>query len=360
MVDLKANYISIKKELDNAILDVAKNGSYILGEEVDKFQKEFSEYNNAKFCVGVSNGTEAIHLALGACGIKKGDEVITTSFTAVPTITAIESAGAIPVFVDINPDTFNIDHELIKRKITEKTKAIVPVHLYGNPCDMDEIIEIGSKYNLNIIEDACQAHGAEFKSKKAGSFGDAGCFSFYPTKNLGCMGDGGAVITDKKEIADELILLRNYGQKEKYNHIERGFNCRLDEIQAAILRVKLKYLDTWNEKRIKGALLYSDLIRNPKITTPSISPDAKHVFHLYTIKSKERKDIIDILTKNKIRYCIHYPAPIYMQQAYKDYMTEKNRCPNAERLSHEVISIPLYPEIDEKKIQFVAEILNKV
>ena len=360
MVNLKANYFSIKDEIDSAVSNVVESGSYILGGEVKKFEEEFAKYNNARFCVSVSNGTEAIHISLMACGVKEGDEVITTPFTAVPTIVAIESAGGVPVFADIKPETFNIDPEAIKKKITHKTKAIVVVHLFGNPCEMDKIMEIAKNNNLKVIEDACQAHGAEFNSVKVGTFGDVGCFSFYPTKNLGAMGDGGAVITNNREIADELILLRNYGQTEKYNHFKKGFNYRLDEIQAAILRAKLRHLEEWNKKRINAALLYNSLIKNPNIVLPSILPNAKHVFHMYTLRVKEREKLINMIEKNKIFWGIHYPLPVYLQTAYREYRTPENRCPNAEMVSQEVISIPLHPEITEDKIRFVADVLNKV
>jgi dTDP-4-amino-4,6-dideoxygalactose transaminase len=360
IIDLKENYHSLENEIEEAILRVAKSGSYILGEEVKKFQEEFAEYNGAKFCVGVANGTEAIHLSLRALGIKEGDEVITTPFTAVPTITAIEMTKATPIFVDVNSSTFNIDSSLIEEKITEKTKAVVVVHLFGQPCEMDRILDIAKKYNLKVIEDACQAHGAEFGSKKVGTFGEVGCFSFYPTKNLGGIGDGGAIITNHKEIAEKLLLLRNYGQKEKYNHVEKGFNSRLDEIQAAILRVKLKHLDKLNAKRKEAALNYSNLITNSSITKPWIQSKGYHVFHMYSILSEKRDRIIFEFKKEDIGYGIHYPQTIYFQEAYKEYNTEKNKCFNAEKISKEIISIPLYPEISLENIKKVSEVLNKI
>ena len=353
--DLKPQYFQLKKEIDGAVRQVIERGRFILGEEVEAFEKEFAEYCGCGYGIGVGSGTEAIHLALIALSIQPGDEVITVPNTAVPTVSAISFAGAIPKFVDINPDTYTIDVTKIESAITKKTKAIIPVHLYGQCADMDTILDISKKYNLAVIEDACQAHGAAYKGKKAGSMGNAGCFSFYPTKNLGAFGDGGMVVANDAAIAERLKLLRNYGQEKRYFHRIKGFNSRLDEIQAAILRVKLKCLDQWNTTRMEKAALYKRLLRDvSNIITPIEAPYSSHVYHLFVIRCEERDDLQGFLSEKGIGTLIHYPRPIHLQESYRDLKYEKGDLPAAEHCAETILSLPLYPEIKDSEIEFIA------
>jgi dTDP-4-amino-4,6-dideoxygalactose transaminase len=352
--DLKPQYSHLKKEIDGAVRQVIERGWFILGEEVAAFEKEFSFYCGSSFGVGVGSGTEALHLSLIALSVGHGDEVITVPNTAVPTVSAISFAGAVPKFVDINPDTYTIDVTKIESAITEKTKAIIPVHLYGQCADMDAILDISKKYNLAVIEDACQAHGATYKGKKAGSMGDAGCFSFYPSKNLGAFGDGGIVVTNDAAIAERLKLLRNYGQEKRYFHRIKGFNSRLDEIQAAILRVKLKCLDQWNTTRMGKAALYKRLLRDvSNIITPIEAPYSSHVYHLFVIRCEERNNLQGFLSEKGIGTLIHYPRPIHLQESYKDLRCEKGDLPVAEHCAETILSLPLYPEIKDSEIEFI-------
>tara|TARA_Y100000034_G_C6908865_1_gene422660 strand:- start:2364 stop:3482 length:1119 start_codon:yes stop_codon:yes gene_type:complete len=350
-------YHKIKEEINIAIDTVFNSSRFILGNQVKGFEKEFASYINTNSCVGVGSGTEALHLSLVALGIKQGDEVITVPNTAVPTVNAISFANAKPIFVDIDESTYNIDPEKIKDKITEKTKAIIPVHLYGHPCDMDPILEIAKKYNLKVIEDCAQAHGTLYKNKKVGTFGDIGCFSFYPTKNLGAYGDAGAIVTNNNELSEKVKLLRNYGQTSRYKHDILGFNSRLDEIQAAILRVKLKYLNKYNEMRRNTAIYYNKLFTENKnnIMTPYEANYAKHVYHLYVIRTKNRNKLMDYLTSKSIQTLIHYPIPIHLQNAYSFLNIKKGSYPISERVSNEVMSLPIYPFIKEEETKEVAD-----
>jgi dTDP-4-amino-4,6-dideoxygalactose transaminase len=307
-MDLKKQHLELKKELDKAISSVLDSGRFILANNVGAFEKEFSKYCNSKFGIGVANGTDAIHLALRANNIGEGDEVITVPNTAVPTVAAIEMVQAVPVFVDID-ETFTIDVNKIESAITEKTKAIIPVHLFGNVCNMDPIIKIAKKHDLKIIEDCAQAHGAEYKGKKLPVSG-TGCFSFYPTKNLGAYGDAGMVVTDDKEVAEKVKLLRCYGESKRYKNEIPGFNSRLDELQAAILRVKLKHLNTWTKNRRKLAEIYNKNLKN--VLIPVEKDYAKHVYHLYVIRSKDRNQLRDHLKAKGISTLIHYPLPIHL------------------------------------------------
>ncbi|HEY4662905.1 MAG TPA: DegT/DnrJ/EryC1/StrS family aminotransferase [Candidatus Humimicrobiaceae bacterium] len=351
--NLHRQYQKYKKEIDDVIQDVLDNGHFILGENVKKFEEEFAEYCGAKFGTGVGSGTEAIHLALLACGIESGDEVITVSNTAVPTVSAITAANAAPVFIEIDEFSYNINPDLIEERISEKTRAIIPVHLYGNPCNMNGISKMAKKYSLKVVEDCAQAHGAEYKGRKVGTFGDAGCFSFYPSKNLGAYGDGGMVITNDAELDHKLKLLRNYGQEKRYFSIVKGFNSRLDEIQAAILRFKLKKLDFWNELRIKIAKKYSDSFSGSGIICPKLNDDSKHVFHLYVARVKDRDCFINYLEKNGIGVFIHYPIPVHLQQAYKELNVKEGSLPVTEKVSKEIVSIPIYPELEESEIGYI-------
>lgn len=358
-VDLKAQYETIKTEIQSAIAKVLEKGDFILGEELKLFEEEFANYCGVKYCVGVASGTEALWLALLALGIKEGDEVITAANTFIATALAITMAGAKPVLVDIDPKTYNINPKLIEEKITEKTKAIIPVHLYGQPADMDEINKIAKKYNLFVLEDACQAHGASYKGKRCGSLGHAAAFSFYPAKNLGAYGDGGAVVTNSGEIAEKIRMLRDYGQKEKYRHLVRGYNSRLDTLQAAILRVKLKKLDEWNKKRMKAAEKYNELLKKTEAVLPERASDRTHVYHLYVIRTKHRNELQKYLEKKGVFTGIHYPIPIHLQPSFAFLKLKRRSFPIAEKYAEKILSLPMFPEITEQQIKYVAaEIKN--
>lgn len=369
-VDLSKQYLTIKEEIIPAISKVLNKGWFILGKEVASFEVEFARYCQSKYAVGVGSGTEALHLSLLACGVKPGDEVITVPNTAVPTVSAICFANARPVFVDINPKTYTMNPDSLKEclrkrfgnrnsRLTKKPKAVIPVHLYGHPADMDAILEAARKYNLKVIEDACQAHGAEYKGKMVGSIGDAGCFSFYPTKNLGAYGDGGMVVTSDQEVAEKLRMLRNYGEKEKNHNVIRGFNSRLDEIQAAILRIKLTHLDRWNEVRRRYANLYNSLLKGSFVTTPVEKYFAKHVFHLYVIRAQARDKLQGWLKNKGVFTSIHYPVPIHFQQAYRDLGYAEGDFPVAEKYAKEILSLPIFPELTEDQIEFISRAIRE-
>lgn len=352
----KAQYMAHKDEIDSAVKRVLDSGWYILGREVELFEIEWARYLGVNYAIGVGSGTEALHLALRVCGIGQGDEVITVSHTAVATIAAIELAGANPVFVDINPDTYTIDTNAILEAITEKTKAVIPVHIYGHPAEMSKILAVAKKQKLYVIEDCAQAHGAEYNGKKVGSLGDIGCFSFYPTKNLGALGDGGALVTNNRNLKERALLLREYGWKERYISKIQGWNTRLDEIQAAILRVKLKYLDQDNAARQKLAKLYRNGLRDMAITLPKERKDCSHVHHLFVIRNTMRNDLMKRMQSQNIGVGIHYPLPVHMQPAY---LRIGGSYPNTERISHEILSLPIYPELNEGEIIKVINAIKK-
>ena len=348
----------MKKGIDKSINDVLESGWFILGKNVEFFEKEFASFCNVKHGIGVASGTDALFLSLTALGIKGGDEVITTPLSAVATSFAITFIGAIPVFVDIEPETYNIDAAKIEEKITKKTKAILPVHLYGHPCDIDPILDIAKKHNLCVIEDACQAHGAEYKGKKTGGFGNLAAFSFYPTKNLGACGDGGIITTNIDELEGKIRLLRDYGQKIKYHHSVLGFNSRLDELQAAILRVKLKNLERWNEKRRRNARLYNKLLNSLDVVLPKEKKYAKHIYHQFIIRIKKRDQVQNWLKSNGVLTDIHYPIPIPFQKAYKNLSLSKGSFPIVENFVNENLSLPIFPELEDKQIQKVARLIK--
>jgi dTDP-4-amino-4,6-dideoxygalactose transaminase len=348
-LDLNKEYEKIKTEIDQAIKRVLDSGWYILGKEVEQFEQEFSEYLGTKYGIGVNSGSDALFLAVKALGIGEGDEVITVSHTFISTVDAVARNGAKPVFVDVEPDTYCIDVSKIEQVITDKTRAILPVHLYGHPANMDPIMEIAEKHDLSVIEDACQAHGAEYKSKKAGSIGAVGCFSFYPVKNLGAYGDGGIVVTSDEELAEKLRMSRNYGQPQKYYHDFVGVNSRLDEIQAAILRVKLKYLDEWNERRRKIAKLYNERLESLGVIIPAEKKYARHVYHLYVIRRKDRDKLQQYLQKKGIQTQIHYPIPVHKQKAYSESGGDTSLA-ITEKVCNEVLSLPIHPWLKEEEI----------
>lgn len=355
--DLKKDYLPIEKEVKQAINKVFSEGCFILGKEVESFEQEFAEYCKCAFGTGVASGTEALQIAILSCNVTPGDEIITVANAGVPTIAAITSTGALPVFVDIDLKSYNIDVSKIEQKITNKTRAILPVHLFGQCADMDPILRISKKYNLKVIEDACQAAGAMYKGKKAGSIGDVGCFSFYPTKNLGAYGDGGIIITNNSSLDYKAKMLRNYGQTQKNFSELRGINSRLDEIQAAILRTKLQHLDKWNNKRLEIAQIYNKNIANIHITKPSKLGYGIHIYHLYVIACPYRDKLQSYLTNNKIQTLIHYPIPVYKQIAYREF--NKCQCLITEEFSKKILSLPLYPSISKEEIYYICEILNK-
>lgn len=348
--DIGGQYRSIKNEIDSAVSEVLESGWYILGNKVEQFEKNFAKYCQAKYGVGVANGTDALHLSLLACGVGNGDEVITVANTATPTVLAITYTGATPVFVDIEPESYTIDVEKIEDNISEKTKAILPVHLYGQPADMYPILDIAQEHGLSVVEDACQAHGAEYKGQKVGALGDVGCFSFYPTKNLGGYGDGGIAVTNNEELDEKLRMLRNYGMKKQYHSLIKGFNSRLDELQAAILNVKLKKLDEWNEARRKNAKQYYELLEN--VVTPVEKSYAKHVYHLYVIRYENRDQMQHKLAKEGINTLVHYPIPIHNQDAFMDL--KEVHLPNTEYYADKILSLPIFPELTEKEITHIS------
>lgn len=356
--DLKRQYLFAKEKVDGEIKKVLHSGWYILGKEVEAFEKEFAAYCGCSFGIGVGSGTEALHIALLACGIKPKDEVITVANAGVPVVVAITLAGAVPAFVDINSDTYNIDVSKIKERITNKTKAILPVHLYGQCADMKQVLKIAKKRRLKIIEDACQAHGASYNDRKAGSMGDMGCFSFYPTKNLGGYGDGGMIVTNDKSLAKMAMMLRDYGQIRRYHHEIKGFNSRLDEIQAALLKIKLRYLDKWNDRRVKIAQIYGKNITNKLILRPEKIKESFHVYHLYVIACRCRDKLQSYLRNNGIQTLIHYPLPVYRQKAYAEFESYSD-CKITDRYSKMILSLPLYPEMKTEEALYVCDIINK-
>lgn len=362
MVDLKRQYNELKAEIDVAVLNALEATQFILGPNVQKFEEEAAAYLGVKHAVGLANGTEALHLALLACGIGPGDEVITTPFTFIATAEAISYVGAKPVFVDIEPDTFNIDPSKIESHLTRrdasKVKAIIPVHLYGQAADMDPIMDTAKKFNLKIIEDCAQSFGGDYKGKMTGGFGEFGCFSFFPSKNLGCYGDGGMVTTNDSELAEKVKMLRNHGSKVRYYHSIIGYNSRLDEIQAAILRVKLTRMKKFNELRNRNAHLYSKSFKGSGVTPPYEDGNGMHVYHQYTVKVMNRDRIIEALTKEGIASAIYYPVPLHQQDVYKnDY--QGLTLSNTEMVSKEVLSLPIFPELTEDEINRVVSVVIK-
>jgi dTDP-4-amino-4,6-dideoxygalactose transaminase len=354
-LDIKRQDESIKDDIQFAIKRVVEHGWFILGEEVESFEKEFADYCSVRYCIAVGSGTDALHLALVSLDIKEDDEVITVANSFIATALSISYVGAKPVFADIDPITYTISPGEIEARITEKTKAIIPVHLFGQPAAMEEILKIATAYNLKVIEDACQAHGTIYGNRKVGGLGDIGCFSFYPGKNLGAYGDGGALVTNDDTIADRLRLLRNYGQKKKYEHALKGFNSRLDEIQAAILRVKLKHLNGWNKKRKAIANQYAAMLKGVPVVLPPQNKGSS--WHIYPIRTKERDKLQEHLQWNNITTIIHYPIPIHLQMAYGDDGYHSGELPITEQYANELLSLPLFPEMTDDEIEFVS---NKV
>jgi len=364
IVDLKVQYNSIKEEVDAAIQNVIQSGQFILGPEVSTFEEKMAAYCGTKYAIGVASGTDALKLALIACGIQPGDEVITTPFTFAATVEVIVQCGAIPVFVDINPRTFNIDPDKIDKRVTPRTRAIIPVHLYGQPADMDPITEIARKYNLKVIEDCAQSLGAEYKGRKTGSIGDTGCFSFFPSKNLGAYGDGGMVVSGNPEITEMVSSLRKHGAQKGYYYELIGYNSRLDALQAAILNVKLRRIDEWVELRRQKASLYEWLLSEiDGIEPPHIEKYAKSSFNYYTIRIKDsnlnRKNLKNHLVTRGIQTMIYYPLSLHLQRAYNFLGYKEGDFPESEKAQEEVISLPIYPELREEQMQEVVQSIGE-
>lgn len=386
VMDLSRQYRQIKKELNAALQGVFTRSNYVLGEEVKSLEQEFGRYLGVKYAVGVNSGTDALFLALKACGIKEKDEVITCAFGYIASVLGISYCGAKPVLVDVNVQDYNIDVTKIEKAITSRTKAILPVHLYGQMCDMVPLMRLARKYNLKVIEDCAQAHGASLRLDiatagklnlpeeasgvvrmaglpagalaKAGTIGDVGCYSFYPTKNLGAYGDGGMLVTNNKQVYKQLLLLRDYGRKGRYEFAIKGYNSRLDEIQAAMLRVKLKHLTQWNQQRQQAAALYNKNVKQEHLILPLTNSGRNHVYHLFVARTANREQLQQYLQKQGVGTAIHYPIPIHLQEAYRDLKYKKGNFPIAEQISQEVLSLPMFPELKNSEIQYICKQLN--
>lgn len=359
-VDLTTQHQNIRNEINAAIQGVLDRGDFILGNDVTKFEEEFAAYCGTKYAIGVDNGLSALELSLRAFGIGPGDEVIVPAHTFVASAAAITFAGATPVFVDVDSETLNIDPERIEEAITPHTKAIIPVHIYGLPANMQMILDLAKKFNLKVVEDACQAHGASYNGQHAGSIGDAASFSFYPTKNLGACGDGGIVTTNDAKVAETIRSLRNCGQTSKNVHELEPFNRRLDSIQAAILRVKLRYLDQWIESRRKLATHYTKLLKDANVRLPAEPQGYQSVYHLYVIRSQNRDALQSHLNERGIGTAIHYPTPVHLQPFFSNGKDRRGEFPIAEKICNEILSLPMFPELTEKQVELVASEINRI
>jgi dTDP-4-amino-4,6-dideoxygalactose transaminase len=357
-VDLQAQYQALKPEIDRAVLDVFEHAQFILGPAVAAFERDFAAYCRVPEAVGVSSGTSALHLALLAAGVGPGDEVITVPYTFVATVAAIEYSGARPVLVDVEPDYWTMDPAQLEAAITPRTKAIVPVHLYGQPADMDPILAVARRHGLRVIEDACQAHGSEYKGRRCGSMGDLGCFSFYPGKNLGAYGEGGIVVTNDPALARKVRLLRAWGEEVRYEHKYRAFNYRMDGVQGAVLGVKLRYLETWTEARRRHAGTYARALDGTPAAVPTERAGVRHVYHVYVVRLPERDRWRERLTSAGVQTGVHYPIPVHLQPAYRDLGYAAGAFPVSERAASEVLSLPMFPELTDAQIHTVAGLLR--
>jgi dTDP-4-amino-4,6-dideoxygalactose transaminase len=353
-LDLKAQYRSIKDEIDHALLGVLESAAFVLGPEVARFEEQFAPYQGAAHAIGVNTGTSALHLALLAAGVGPGDEVITAPFTFVATVAAIRYAGATPVFVDIDPASMTMNPGAMETAITSRTKVILPVHLYGQPADMQPIMTIAQRHGLKVIEDACQAHGAEYRGRRVGSIGDLAAFSFYPSKNLGAFGEGGAVTTGNDGWARTIRMMRDWGQEQRYHHVIQGFNYRMDAFQGAILNVKLRHLNKWTEARRERAARYTQLLAGSGVETPREMPYARHVYHVYVIRCLDRSRLQQSLQQRGIQTGLHYPIPLHLQPAHRDLGYREGQFPHAEAAAREVLSLPIYPEMPMEFVEQVA------
>ncbi|MFN8478685.1 MAG: DegT/DnrJ/EryC1/StrS family aminotransferase [Kouleothrix sp.] len=357
-VDLKAQYQSIKDEVNAAVLSVLESSQFVLGSSVAAFEEQFAAYTETHYAMGVNTGTSALHLALLAAGVGRGDEVITTPFTFIATVSAIDYTGAKPVFVDINPASFTIDPAGIEAAITPRTKAILPVHLYGQPADMDPILAIARKHNLIVIEDAAQAHGAEYHGRRVGSIGDLGCFSFYPGKNLGAYGEGGAVTTNNPEFARRVRVLRDWGAERRYYHDLKGFNYRLEGIQGAVLGVKMRYIEAWTEARRRHAARYDEQLASTAVALPNACENRRHVYHIYAVRHAQRDALQSYLHDCGVSTGIHYPIPVHLQRAFAELGHTAGDFPHAEQAANEVLSLPMYPELQPQQQDVVIAALR--
>jgi dTDP-4-amino-4,6-dideoxygalactose transaminase len=357
-LDLPAQYRALKPEIDDAVQRVLENAQFILGPAVSAFEKDFAVYCGTREAIGVNSGTSALHLALLALGVRPGDEVITVPFTFVATVAAIEYAGARPVLVDIDPDYYTMDPRALEAAITPRTKAIIPVHLFGQSADMDPILDIARRHGVPVIEDACQSHGGTYQGRRSGSMGELACFSFYPGKNLGAYGEGGAVVTNDAELANKIRLLRSWGEEVRYEHKYRGFNYRMDGIQGAILGVKLRYMERWTEARRSRADLYRRLLQDTDAGLPAERPGSRHVYHIFAVRLAQREAWRARLTEAGVQTGIHYPIPVHLQPAYADLGYDRGDFPNSEELADEVLSLPIYPELTDAQVESVAGVIR--
>jgi dTDP-4-amino-4,6-dideoxygalactose transaminase len=347
LLDLRAQYASIQGAIDDAIADVIARSAFIRSADVDRFEREFAEYCEAEACAAVGNGTDALYLALRALGVGAGDEVVTVAHTFIATSEAITQCGARPVFVDIREDTMLLDPEKLEAAITPRTKAIIPVHLYGQPCEMDEILSVAHRHSLKVVEDAAQAHGARWRGRRVGTIGDVGCFSFYPGKNLGAYGDGGAIVANDRSLIDTIRMLANHGRHSKYIHTCEGVNSRLDGLQAAVLRVKLRHLDAWNAARRRIAERYVSALATSPLELPTVRPECEPVWHLFVVRTADRDRLQAQLKENGIETGVHYPCPLHLQPAYQHLGLSAGDLPVTERVAARILSLPIFPEMTE-------------
>ena len=361
-VDFREQYNTIKDEIDVGLKAVFEKGNFILGQEEKDFEADFAKFCDVDYAVGVNSGTDALYLSLGTQGIGPGDEVIVPTFTFIATALCVSYTGAKPIFVDIEADTYNVDPEKFKEAITEKTRAIILVHLYGQPSNMNEINAIAKAHNIVVIEDACQAHGAKYQDKCVGSLGDIACFSFYPTKSLGAFGDGGMIVTKNKDIYDKAMMLRDYGRETRYDHKVKGFNSRLDTVQAVILSAKLKRLHQWNQMRVDNAEYYAELLKGIEgVYAPTVQDDRTHVYQTYAVRLPGcRDEVLEALKEKGVGVLIHYPIPVHLQTAYADAGHKKGDFPVAEKLADEVLSLPMFPHMQKEQIEYVCTSLKEV
>jgi len=359
LLDLKTQHQQIKVEIDEALQRVIDSAQFILGPEVTAFEERFADYCGVKHCIALNSGTSALHLALLAKGIGPGDEVITVSMTFVATTAAVLYCGATPIFVDVEPDTWNLDPSLVEAAITERTRAILPVHLHGLMADMDPIMEIARRHGLAVIEDAAQSHGARYQGRNAGSIGSIGCFSFYPGKNLGAFGEGGAVVTSDPELAGKMRLLRDWGQASKYRHIVPGYNYRMDALQAAVLNVKMGHIEEWTERRRSVAGEYDRLLANRGAQLPAAPSHSRHVYHVYAVRLPERDQVQAALGAAGVATGIHYPVPVHLQEAYADLGYRRGALPITEQAADQFLSLPIYPELTQAQIEEVVAALDR-
>ncbi|MBU0468358.1 MAG: DegT/DnrJ/EryC1/StrS family aminotransferase [Candidatus Omnitrophica bacterium] len=360
-IDFREQYQIIKEEIDVGLKSVFERGAFILGQEEKDFELDFAKYCDASYGIGVNSGTDALYLSLSCIGVGPGDEVILPSFTFIATALCVSYTGATPVFVDIEEETYNIDPEKFKEAITDKTKAVIPVHLYGQPANMNEIVASARDKNITVIEDAAQAHGATYNGKKVGSLGDIACFSFYPTKSLGAFGDGGMIITNNAEVNDKAFMLRDYGRKDSYDHVIKGFNSRLDTVQAVVLAAKLKRLDDWNKKCNELALMYFDLLEDlDDVFSPRIKADRTHVFQTFAVRVKNRDKVLEAMKKKGIGVLVHYPIPVHLQVAYAELGYKKGDIPVSEKISGEILSLPMFPHMKKEQVEYVCGALREI